>query len=313
LAERLDDADMRVEGHLMVGTAIAWVTDVHAGLEHLEKAIAGFDPNRKRARRFGFGANPGVVGLTVSGLLLWMIGYPERASRRLNDSLALARRLEHPFSICYALHHCGLLHLWLGNRETARDRAREQVDLAEEHGFPIWSAVGSCVRGAAVAGMGSTDEGLALIESGMNVYHGLHSPPVFWPMLLQLQAGAYGAASRPADGLPLLNDAIRIAMASSGKLLAPEFLGLKGDLLLAISPENAPEAEGWLEQAVKIAQEVQAPMLELRAALSLARLWRAQGQQEAARDLLAGAHAKLTEGFALPDLLQAQALLAELA
>jgi tetratricopeptide (TPR) repeat protein len=313
LGERLDDPDIKVEGHLVVGTGIAWADDVRAGLEHLEQAIADYDPDRKRARRFSFGTNPGVIGRTVSGLFLWMIGYPERASKRTNDSIALARKLGHPFSLCYALFHCSLLNLWLGNMEIALERARELVDLAEEHGFPIWHAVGSCVRGASRIGMGSTNEGLALIEGGMNGYHGLKSPPVFWPMLLHMQAGAYGAASRPADGLSLLNDAIRTAAASPGKLLAPEFLGLKGELLLAISPANAAEAEGWLEQAVKIAQEVGAPMLELRAALRLSRLWRAQGKIEPARDLLAGAYAQFTEGFGLPDLLQAQALLAELA
>jgi predicted ATPase/class 3 adenylate cyclase len=313
LGERLDDPDIKVEGHLLVGIPMAWVEDVRAGLEHLEKAIAGFDPNRKRARRFGFGSNPGVVGLTVSGLFLWMIGYPEVASKRTNDSITLARKLGHPFSLCYALYHCSLLNLWLGNLEIAVERARELADLAEEHEFPVWGAVGACVRGAAAVGMGATKEGLALIEGGMKVYQGLKSPPVFWPMLLHMQASAYGAASRPAEGLTLLNDAIQTASASPGKLLAPEFLRLKGDLLLAISPADAAEAEGWLEQAVKIAQEVRAPMLELRAALLLSRLWRAQGKIEPARDLLAGAYAQFTEGFGLPDLMQAQALLAELA
>jgi predicted ATPase len=161
--------------------------------------------------------------------------------------------------------------------------------------------------------MGSTREGLASIDRGMNVYQGRKSPPVFWPMLLQLQAGAYGGAGRPADGLPVLARALEIASESASALMAPEFLGLKGDLLLALAPDNAAEAEEEYRRAVSIAQEVRAPMLELRAALRLARLWHAQGKNEAARNLLGAAYAKLTEGFAMPDLMQAQALLAELA
>jgi predicted ATPase/class 3 adenylate cyclase len=313
LAERLDDPDMEVEGHVVLGASLAFIEDVHIGLEHLEKAIAGFDPTRKRARRFGFGTNPGVIGLAVSGLLLWMIGYPERAQARATESIALARKLNHPFSICYALHHCGLLNLWLGSLAIAEERTREVVDLAEEHGFPIWGAVASCVRGAAMVGLGRTDEGLALIEGGVSVYRGLKSPPVFWPDLLQLLAGAYGATGRPADGLPLLDSAMRIASEQPGRLEAPEFLGLKGDLLLTVSPENAAEAEGLYRQAVEIAREVRLPMFELRAALRLARLWRAQGKTKAARNLLGEAYAELTEGFTMPDLMQAQALLAELA
>jgi predicted ATPase/class 3 adenylate cyclase len=312
LAERLDDPDMRVEGHVVVGSGLGFAADVRMGLEHLEKGIAGFDPNRKRARRFGFGTNPGVVGLTVSGLLLWMIGYPERAHTRTEDSIALARKLAHPFSLCHALFHCGLLNQWLGDMQGAQERARELMDTAEEYDFPIWNAVGSCVRGAAMVDLGATDEGMALIERGMSAYRGLKTPPVFWPNLLRLQAAAYGAASRPASGLPLLDDALRMTSAPEGKLLASEFLALKGDLLLAISQENAEEAEGWLREAVSVAQEVQAPMLELRAAVRLSRLWHSQGRAEAARNLLGETYGKMTEGFAMPDLIQAQALLAEL-
>jgi predicted ATPase len=94
--------------------------------------------------------------------------------------------------------------------------------------------------------------------------------------------------------------------------MTAEFLRLKGDLLLSISQDNAAEAEAWLRQAVNAAQAARAPMLELRAVLPLSRSWHSQGKTEAARSLLGAAYAKMTEGFALPDLMQAQALLAEL-
>jgi tetratricopeptide (TPR) repeat protein len=241
-----------------------------------------------------------------------MIGFPERALRRASESIARAQQLDHPFSLCYALFHCGLLNLWMGNVEVAQEWTREAVDLADAHEFPVWSAVASCVRGAAMVGMGATDEGLALLERYMKVYRGLKSPPVFWPLLLQVQAGAYGTASRPADGLLLLDEAIQIASEGAGSTMTAEFLRLKGDLLLSISQDNAAEAEAWLRQAVNAAQGARAPMLELRAVLSLSRLWHSQGKTEAARSLLGAAYAKMTEGFALPDLMQAQALLEEL-
>ena len=245
-------------------------------------------------------------------MFLWMMGLPDRARKRSGEAIGLALKLDHPFSMCYALFHFGLLHLWLRNPEIAQERARALIDIAEEHEFQIWNAVGSCLRGAALVGLGAPNEGLTLIEQGMNEYRGLKTPPVFWPLLLHLHAGACGAASRPDDGLPLLNEAIQIASASSGKTLIPEFLGLKGDLLLTISVDNAPEAEQWFQQALNVAQEVQAPMLELRAALKMSRLWQAQGKTEQARELLSAAYAKMTEGFTTPDLKQAQALLEEL-
>jgi predicted ATPase len=312
LAERLDDIDMKVEGHLVLGYNLGFHKDIQIGLEHLEKGIALYDPNRPRTQRLVLGGNPGVIGLAVSGLLLWMIGFPDRARTRASDAIALARKLDHPFSIAYAHFHSGLLHHWLGNFEIAEARAREVVELAEEYEFVIWSAVGWCLRGAAMVQLGSTGDGLSLIGQGMNVYRGLKTPPVFWPMLLYLHAEACGAASRPADGLPLLNEAMEIASASTSRLLASEFLSLKGDLLLALSPDNAAEAESWFQGAVTNAQQVNASMLELRAAMRLCRLWQQQRKTVEAARLLGDAYAKITEGFSTVDLKQARGLLADL-
>jgi predicted ATPase len=109
-----------------------------------------------------------------------------------------------------------------------------------------------------------------------------------------------------------MNEAIEIASAGSGKTLTSEFLILQGGLLLALSPANAAEAESLYQQAVDNAREVHAPMLELRAAIRLSRLWQEQGKAEQARKLLSDVYAKITEGFTTADLKEAAALLAEL-
>ncbi|HKY56251.1 MAG TPA: hypothetical protein VJM08_18175, partial [Anaerolineales bacterium] len=256
--------------------------------------------------------NPGVICLTVSALFLWMLGFPDRAYKRATEGIMLARKLKHPYSITYALFHHGLLNLWLRNYEIAQESAQEVLELAKAHGFQIWSAVGSCLLGSARVGMYSIEEGLALIEQGINAYRGLKTPPVFWPLLLHLCAGAYNAALRPEDGLPLMDEAIEIASVGSAKTLASEFLILKGELLLVLSSKNAVEAEAWYQQAVSNAKEVHAPMLELRAALRLSRLWQGQGKAEQARKLLNDAYAKITEGFTTADLKEAKALLVTL-
>ena len=99
LAERLDDQDMRVEGHLVVGSTLGSMDRLDLGLEHLEKSIAAYDPKRQRVRRRGLGSNPGVVSLIVSGLFLWMKGMPDRARSRGRRRSRYARQLDHPFSI----------------------------------------------------------------------------------------------------------------------------------------------------------------------------------------------------------------------
>ena len=160
--------------------------------------------------------------------------------------------------------------------------------------------------------MGSADEGLALIEGAMNTYQRLKTPPVFWPLLLYLQAGACGLAGRPRDGLSLLDEAVEIATQSPGPTLWSEFFQLKGELLVALSTDNTAEAEYWLKRAVHTAAEVEAPMLQLRAALRLGRLWRDQGKTQSARQLLSDGYERFTEGFSTADLREAKALLDDL-
>ena len=314
LAERLDDMDMRTEGLLAMGYNLAFRENPQIGLEYIEKGIALYNSQRQRARRLGIGSNPGVVGLTVSALFLWMRGYPDRASQRAADAILLAQKLNHPYSLTYAQFHHGLLNMWLKNYEIARESGKAVLELAEAHGFQIWSAIGSCLLGAALVGTGVIDQGLVLIEQGLNAYRGLKTPPVFWPLLLHLCAGAYGTASRPKDGLPLLNEAIEVASSrqSAASPLTPEFLTLKGDLLLALSSDHAVEAESLYQNALTIAQEVLVPIMELRAAMRLSRLWHQHGKKEQAQKLLSGAYAKITEGFTTADLKEASALLATL-
>jgi hypothetical protein len=183
------------------------------------------------------------------------------------------------------------------------------LDIAEEYEFQVWKAVATCLYGAGIAGMGRAEEGLAQIRRGIDLYQGLKTPPIFWPLLLYIQAGVCRQGGKPEQGLALIDEAIGIASHWSGIALLPEFSRLKGDLLLAISPENAAVAEPWLQQALEVAQQVEARMLELRAAISLSRLWRYEGKAEQARQLLRGAYEKLTEGFTTADLVEAKELL----
>jgi predicted ATPase len=313
LAERFDDEGARVEAHLVLGACLTLANRLQPGMEHLEEGVAAYDPERHGPGRFQLGNNPGVACFTTSALVLWMLGYADRAHARADDAVALSRRLNHPSSMAYAQFHAGLIDLWQRDHERARERAQAVVDIADEYEFPIWRAVGSCLHGAASAGIGSVDEGLTRIELAMSSYQRLRTPPVFWPLLLLLQAGALGLAGRSDEALILLDEAMEIARQKPGETLSSEFFLLKGELLLAVSTENAAGAELLFQRAVDTAAEVQAPTLQLRAALSLSRLWGAQGKTESARRLLGGAYERLTEGFATADMRDARALLDELA
>src|SRR5439155_27184437 len=155
----------------------------------------------------------------ASALVVWMLGYPDRARDRAAESIALATRLNHPPSMAYAHFHAGLIHLWSREDEGARERGKAVLAIAEEHEFLIWRAVGSVLVGASLAAMGTADEGLTLIEEAMSSYQRLKTPPVFWPLLLYLHARTCGMAGRPKDGLLLLDDALEIAAGAPGQTL----------------------------------------------------------------------------------------------
>ncbi len=308
LAERHDDASMRVEGHLVLGYNLAFAEDPNVGLEHIEKAILYFEPDRHGSSRFRLGNNPGVVGYIASALFLWMLGFPDRALKRADDAIDLATRLNHPYSRAYALFHASLLRLWRREFELGRGCAQAALEIAEEYEFQVWQAAATCLRGANLAGMGQTETGLTQVRHGMALYQGLRAPPVFWPLLLYIQAGVCGQAGVPAQGLALLDEGMEVASHWSGRALVPELFRLKGDLLLALSAQNAAEAEPWFQQALEVARQLHAPMLELRAALSLSRLWQAQGKSEQGRRLVSEVYERFTEGFTTADMIDAKDL-----
>jgi predicted ATPase/class 3 adenylate cyclase len=309
LAERLDDSGMQVEGHLRLGYSLAFTGDIQLGLEHLERAISGFDLHQYGTPRYQLGSHSAVVGLNVSALLLWMVGSPDRALERANNALALAGRLNHPYSLAYALFHAGLLHLWRREFDLAGERSQAALDLAGEHEFLVWKAVAGCLLGAALAGKGQPEQGLEEVRRGIASYQGLNTPPVFWPLLVFMESEVCGLAGKPEQGLALLDRSSADTDPGSKNIFSIEFFRLKGDLLLAISPNNEAEAELQYLHASKIAQELGVPMLELRAIIRLCRLWQNLDKAELGRQLLSDGYKKFNEGFNTADLIEARDLI----
>jgi hypothetical protein len=158
-------------------------------------------------------------------------------------------------------------------------------------------------------GMGPAKEGLAQVDEGIALYQELKTPPVFWPSLLAIKAGAHALAGRVAEGLVLVDEALELA-ASRDPSSIPELSLLKGDMLTAAGVADA-DAAHWFHKAFDGAGDQGAGMTQLRAALRLCRLWRSQGADDADR-LLRGVYDTFTEGFATADLVEARTLLERL-
>jgi hypothetical protein len=301
LAERQQDTSMLVEGHLVLGMLA--LEGIPAGLEHLDKAIAYFRAGPSRSRPFRLGNYAGVTCFTTSAFFLWMLGYPDKAVARAEEAVTLTTQLQHPYTLAYVGFHCGLLRLWLREPELVREHAVQVLRVAEQHDFHLWRALGACLLGMADAQLGRAKEGVAQVNDGIALYQELKTPPVFWPQLLAIKAGAHALAGKVEEGLVLLDEALELA-ASGDTSAIPEFSLLKGDLLAVTGADPEP----WFHRAFDSAGNQGARMTQLRAALRLCRLWRSQGRDDADR-LLGSVYDTFTEGFATADLVEARTLL----
>jgi predicted ATPase/class 3 adenylate cyclase len=306
LAERQQDTGMLVDGHQVLGICLPTLEGMPVALEHLEEAIALFRAGMPGSRPFRLGNNAGVTCFTTSAFFLWMLGYPDKAVARAEEALTLAARLQHPYSLAYVEFHCGLLRLWLRQPELVRKHAVQVLHLAQQYDFPLWRALGTCLLGVASAELGRAEEGLAQVNEGIALYQEMKTPPVFWPYLVSMRAGAHGLAGKVAEGLILIDDALDLAGTGYATVISELFL-LKGDLLTAAGAADA-DAAYWFQRAFDGAVSEGVRMTQLRAALKLCRLWRNQGRDDADR-LLRSVYDTFTEGFATADLTEATELL----
>ena len=306
LADTQGDLGMRVDAELILGADIGFSGDLETGLAHLDKAIEAFESGGYRARKLRFGIDPRVSSLTTSAFFLWHLGYPDRAVERADRAVALASELDHPYSLAYGLYHSGFLHHWRAEPEIVRDRAAAALRVAEMNDLAVWRALGTCLLGAATSALGKPEEGIRQTAQGVDQYRGLRTPPVFWPFILYLQAGAYLTTSNPAPALKLLGEAAEIAGGDSPE--APLFHVLHGDLVLIGPNPDLSAARAAYERAFASSERYGARMSQLRAAVRLCRI-AGEEDREARLAQLRPIHATFSDGFETPDLREAAELL----
>ncbi len=252
---------------------------------------------------------------TDVNLALWSLGYPDQALRRSHEALTLAQELSHPFSLAIALCFAAELHQYRREGRATQERAEAAITLCTEQGFALWLATGTILRGWALAEQRQGEEGIAQIRQGLVAYRAMGSE-LARPQFLALLAEAYGKASQPEEGLSVLAEALAVVNKTGERFCEAELYRLKGQLTLQSQVEShkskVEEAEACFHKAIDIARRQQAKSLELRAVVSLSRLWQQQGKQEEARKLLSEIYNWFTEGFDTKDLQEAKALLAAL-
>jgi class 3 adenylate cyclase/predicted ATPase len=306
LSSHRNDSTGLVLGHYSAGRNLLFAGRFASSRSHLEEAIALYDPNSHRSLVHQIGIPPLEASKAYLGIVLVCSGFLDEGSGRSSAVIAEARALAHAPTLVSGLV-LSIVALWLvGDNAALDERVNELIVMANEHGFPLFRAVGTTVRGWLQTRNGNVTEGLSLLERGSRAYRATGA--VLWtPYLLALVAGACDIAGRVEEALALLDEALQITDRTGELWFAAELSRHKGELML--QQGHAEAAEELYCKALSIAREQEAKLWELRAAVSLARLHRDQGQCAKGHDLLAPVYGWFTEGFTSPDLREAKALL----
>jgi len=309
LSRRRNDSAGLVMGHYSSGRNLMWVGSFASSRSHLEVVLALYDPNSHQSLLRQTGIHPQLAAQAALGVVLFCLGFPDQALTQSNKAIAGARRLPHPPSLAMSLGMDALLLSIIGDDMGLEQRTDDLVAVATDQGFPFYRATGAIFRGWVKAKNPDVTEGLSLLRAGSSAYSATGAT-AWMPWYIALLAGACEIAGQIEEGAARLDQALQLVEKTGERWFAAELDRQRGRLLLR---QGLPEdAEELYRKALGIAREQEAKLWELRAAASLARLWRDQGRRAAARDLLAPVYGWFTEGFATPDLKEAKALLDEL-
>jgi class 3 adenylate cyclase/predicted ATPase len=311
LAEKQRATVPLMVGHRLMGTSLMSTGDIAPGRAHYDQALALYDPAAHRPLATRFGQDVGVAILCYRSRDLWLLGYPEAALADAEHALKDAREIGQAGTLMYALGHLPLTHILIGNNATANAQANQVVALADEKGALLWKSEGMRNQGCVLALTGKASEAVQMMTSGITGFRSTGAT-VWDPFYLSYLARAYAELGQFDDAWRCVGEAMTAAETTKERWFEAEIQRIAGEIALKSPVPDAAKAEAYFERALAVARKQQAKSWELRAAMSMARLWREQGKRDEARDLLAPVYGWFTEGFDTLDLKQAKALLDEL-
>jgi predicted ATPase/DNA-binding SARP family transcriptional activator len=307
LAHSMQDATYLARAHMMHADTLHSLGEFAQVRDHCRQGMAVYDPWQCRSHKFLYGNDTGIGCQMYEALALWHLGYPDQALERAEETLTLAHELSHPFTLVFALYYTAFLHRLRREVETVRERVEALLRIATERGFVLFQSFGTVLLGWALAEGGQIEGGIGKMQQGLNAWRDTGAELVLPEFFFSL-AEAYGKAGQTEEGLRLVAEALTRVQRTGERKFEAELYRLRGELLVG-RVEAAVEAERCFERALEVARRQRAKSWELRAAMSLCRLWQSQGKREEARDLLQAVYGWFTEGFDTVDLVEARALI----
>ena len=311
LAEKQGSTVPLMIGHRLVGMSLLHTGDIAGGRAHHDRAIALYDPAEHRALATRFGQDVRMALLSYRSLALWTLGYPDGAFADANCAIKDAREIGQAATLMYALGLTSWTRILCGNYEAANAQSDEVVFLADEKGALFWKGTGILHQGQVMALTGRASDAVQMITSGLTAYWSTGAT-VFMPKNLSDLARAYAALDQFDNAWRCIGEAMTAIETTKERWWEAEVNRIAGEVALKSPEPDAAKAQAYFERALGVARQQQAKSWELRAAMSMARLWRSQGKPQQARELLAPVYGWFTEGFGTLDLKEAKALLDEL-
>jgi predicted ATPase len=252
-----------------------------------------------------------VLNLISRSAALWALGYPDAARASAEQALSEAREIGHAGALMHAITNICLGQVIRGNYATAQAQSDELIALAEEKGSAYWKASGMQRRAGLLALTGKASDAVDIFVSSIPAQRSMGAR-LYFPVWLSLLAWAYGELGQFDDAWRHIGEAMTLVETAKETWYEAEVHRTAGEIALMSPERDAAKAEACFERALAVARAQQAKSWELRAAMSMARLWRDQGKQNKARELLVPVYGWFTEGFDTLDLKQAKALLDEM-
>ena len=298
-------------GHRVMGISLVWTGEIAEGRRHLDQVVALYRPTEHRLFATHFGHDAGVAGLTYRAFALWFLGHPKAALEDADNAVKNAREIGQAATLMYALSNATWSQIYCGNYEAATALVQELLPLAREKGAAYWTAFGLINQGCLWALTGSVANAVKTLSSGIAAWRSTGAN-LWIPFFLSRLAFAYAELGAFEEASRCIDEAISAVETTKERWCEADIRRVAGEIALISPDRNAANAEAYFQHALAVARQQRAKSWELRAAMSLARLWRDQGKPQQARELLASVYGWFTEGFETRDLKEAKALLEEL-
>ena len=311
LAQHQEDNFQGFAAHCMLGQNLAMLGEFDDALVHLEQSSVFYSSQRDDDMTDLYGEDPGVTSNSFKAWMLWQLGHPEQASLCSLLAVKRARERQHVNSTALALTFDSILQVLLRRPEQALVTADKVIALSTEQHLPYWQAEATIVRGWALLDQGDEKNGIQQMENGLLAWKATGATEHFVPGHSTLLASGYLKTGQISKGLTLVSEALDIIGRTDERWYEAELHRLQGELLLN-SGGKPVDIKSALYKSFEVAKQQNAKSSQLRAASSIARFLISQREVTAARDILQPVYSWFSEGYELPDLKDAKAILEQL-